>query len=316
MVENPRALFLMGPTGTGKTDLALAIADQIPSQIISVDSALVYRDMNIGTAKPDTATLQEYPHALVDICDPSEPYSVGHFLRDAKRELDSAVNRGLMPLFVGGTMLYFKALLEGISELPQADSDIRASLSARAEKKGWPALHSELCKVDPDTAARLHPNHSARIQRALEVWIQTGVPLSEWHGRGNEGGIGANLDITQFALMPRVREPLHRRLELRLDMMLGAGLVDEVRALHERPDLHIDLPSMRSVGYRQVWQFLDGEVDESQMRENILVATRQLAKRQTTWLRGWPELRVIDTLDESENWRTAKEFVPECLKFS
>lgn len=315
MGDKPKVLFLMGPTGTGKTDLAMAIADQVPTQIISVDSALVYRDMDIGTAKPDQQTLSKYPHALVDICDPSESYSVGSFLRDAKVELESALNRGLMPLFVGGTMLYFKALLEGISELPPADPDIRDRLNERAEAEGWPALHQHLAEVDPDTAQRLHPNHSARIQRALEVWMQTGIPLSVWHERGNEGGIRERVDIKQVALMPRDRAPLHQRLELRLDMMLAGGLIAEVQKLHSRSDLHTDLPSMRSVGYRQVWHYLDGEVDEAAMRENILVATRQLAKRQTTWLRGWEDLEIIDTLDENGSWRAVKDFAPECLKF-
>jgi len=308
-------ILIIGPTGTGKTDLAMAIADQVPAQIISVDSALVYRDMDIGTAKPDRETLRKYPHALVDICDPAESYSVGSFLRDAKIELERALNQGLLPLFVGGTMLYFKALLEGISELPPADDAIRATLSERAELEGWPALHRQLAGVDPDTAVRLHPNHSARIQRALEVWMQTGIPLSTWHRLGNEGGIADRLDIQQLALLPRERAPLHQRLELRLDLMLSAGLVDEVSSLHSRSDLHLNLPSMRSVGYRQVWQYLEGEVSETDMRHNILVATRQLAKRQTTWLRGWEELKIIDTLDENGNWRKLKDFAPECLKF-
>lgn len=316
MGKEPNVLFLMGPTGTGKTDLAMAIADQVPTQIISVDSALVYRGMNIGTAKPDAEALSRYPHALVDICDPSESYSVGHFLRDAKMALEEALAKGLLPVFVGGTMLYFKALLEGISDLPLADEDIRSTLSERAESEGWPALHRQLAEVDPETAARLHPNHSARIQRALEVWMQTGVPLSEWHQKGNEGGIAGSANIRQFALLPRERAPLHERLEQRLDLMLESGLVDEVRALHERPELHIDLPSMRSVGYRQVWEYLDGKVDQTEMRKNILVATRQLAKRQTTWLRGWEELESLDTLDGEGKWKSVKDFAPECLKFS
>lgn len=315
MSGKPRALFLMGPTGTGKTDLAMAIADQIPTQIISVDSALVYCGMDIGTAKPDKKTLSAYPHALVDICDPAESYSVGSFLCDAKVELERALNKGLLPVFVGGTMLYFKALLEGISELPPADEEIRAALGERAKQEGWPALHRQLAEVDPETASRLHPNHSVRIQRALEVWMQTGVSLSEWHGKGSEGGIGDIVEIEQLALLPRQRAPLHQRLEMRLDKMLSAGLVDEVKALHDRPDLHLNLPSMRSVGYRQVWQYLDGDVDEAAMRENILVATRQLAKRQNTWLRGWEDLTFIDTLDAAGNWLEVKDFAPECLKF-
>jgi len=252
---------------------------------------------------------------LVDIRDPAESYSVGSFLRDAKIELERALAQGLLPLFVGGTMLYFKALLEGISGLPPADEAIRAALDERAQLEGWPALHRQLAEVDPDTAARLHPNHSARIQRALEVWMQTGIPLSAWHQRVNEGGIADCVDIQQVALLPRDRAPLHQRLEVRLDLMLSSGLVDEVRSLHSRSDLHLDLPSMRSVGYRQAWQYLEGELDETDMRQNILVATRQLAKRQTTWLRGWDELKIIDTLDEKGNWRTLKDFAPECLKF-
>jgi tRNA dimethylallyltransferase len=293
----------------------MEIADRIPSYLISVDSAMVYRDMNIGTAKPDAETLQRYPHALVDICDPAEAYSVAGFLRDARSELDRALGQGKMPLFVGGTMLYFKALMDGLSKLPPADPEIRAAIALRAEQSGWSALHEELTQVDPLTAAALHPNHSARIQRALEVWQQTGIPLSEWHQGDNEGGIGHLVEPVQVALLPGARAPLHLRLEQRLERMFAAGLVDEVRFLHGRSDLHRDLPAMRCVGYRQVWDYLDGDIDELAMRDAVLVATRQLAKRQTTWLRGWPDLKTIDPLDQSGFWRSPGELTRDCLKF-
>ncbi len=305
----------MGPTGTGKTDLAIAIAQQVPSYLISVDSALVYRGMDIGTAKPDGDTLARYPHALVDICDPAEPYSVARFLKDAQQQLDLALERGLLPLFVGGTMLYFKALRDGLSRLPAADAGLRAELEARSAEQGWPALHAELERVDPDTAGRLHPNHSARILRALEVWRLTGVPLSEWHSQGNQGGLYARVLPVQIGLIPSRREPLHQRLDQRLGHILEAGLVEEVQLLFERGDLHPNLPSMRSVGYRQTWEFLAGAISAQEMRQRILVATRQLAKRQNTWLNGWPDLQVLDPLAAGGGWRNTADLARDCLKF-
>jgi tRNA dimethylallyltransferase len=315
VVDKPRALFLMGPTGTGKTDVALEIADRIPSHIISVDSAMVYRQMDIGTAKPDATTLARYPHALVDICDPAQPYSVAAFLKDARRETLTALEAERLPIFVGGTMLYFKSLRDGLSNLPPVDADIRRTVEARATELGWPALHEELAQIDPQTAARLHPNHSARIQRALEVWMQTGVPLSHWYQQGSDGGLLDLVSPTQLAIIPAERAPLHQRLQIRLQQMLDAGFVDEVRKLFQRGDLHPDLPSMRSVGYRQAWDFLLGETDQQAMEQAILVATRKLAKRQTTWLRSWPDLHRIEPLTDTGKWKERGELARDCLKF-
>ena len=314
-MSKPTALFLMGPTGTGKTDLAIAIAQCVPAHIISVDSALVYRGMDIGTAKPSQDVLQRFPPALVDICDPAEPYSVARFTADAREELDKAIRDSRLPLFVGGSMLYFKAMREGLSDLPAADPEIRSELDQLAIKQGWPALHAKLAEVDPATAARLHPNHSVRIQRALEVWMQTGIALSEWHRRGSSGSFLDLLDPIQVALVPAQRQLLHERLEQRLDVMLQAGLVEEVRHLFERTDISKGLPSMRSVGYRQVWEFLEGKLDASGMRENILSATRQLAKRQITWLNSWQDLQLFDPLDDAGQWRSTQELAQFCLKF-
>lgn len=287
----PAAIFLMGPTASGKTDLAVALTEHLPCDIISVDSALVYRGMDIGTAKPDAATLTRAPHRLISFLDPSEPYSAAQFRLDAMREMADITARGRIPLLVGGTMLYFKVLLEGIADLPPADPAIRAELSADAERLGWPALHAQLAAVDPETAARLHPNHSQRILRALEVYRQTGTSLSTLQKQQQSEPLP--WQVTQLALMPVDREALNRRIEQRFDKMLASGFVDEVRALHARGDLHSDLPAIRSVGYRQAWDYLDGKLDETGLRDTGIAATRQLAKRQLTWLRSWPGLRTI-----------------------
>jgi tRNA dimethylallyltransferase len=287
----PPAIFLMGPTASGKTDLAVALTEHLPCDIISVDSALVYRGMDIGTAKPDAATLARAPHKLISFLDPSEPYSAAQFRLDAMREMADITARGRIPLLVGGTMLYFKVLLEGIADLPPADPAIRAELSADAERLGWPALHAQLAAVDPETAARLHPNHSQRILRALEVYRQTGTPLSTLQKQQHTEPLP--WQIVQLALMPDDREALNRRIEQRFDKMLAGGFVDEVRALHARGDLHSDLPAIRSVGYRQTWDFLDGKLDETGLRDTGIAATRQLAKRQLTWLRSWPDLHQL-----------------------
>ncbi len=306
----------MGPTGSGKTDLAMRIADHFPVHIISVDSAMVYRAMNIGTAKPDAEELKKYPHALIDVCDPEQSYSVAQFLEDAKQEIKVALEKGKTPLLVGGTMLYFKALLEGLADLPKADAAIRAEIGKQAETHGWAALHRELQKVDPRTAARLHPNHSARIQRALEVWRQTGVPLSVWHQRDHgKAGIEDLVTPLALAILPEDRQSLHLRIKERLDAMLAAGFVDEVRQLRNRPGMHGDLPSIRAVGYRQIWQYLEGELSEGEMQQAVLAATRQLAKRQVTWLRSWPNLLPINPLDNASNWRSNKDIFKDSLKF-
>jgi tRNA dimethylallyltransferase len=275
------ALGLAGPTASGKTSLALALAQHVPLEIISVDSALVFRGMDIGTAKPSAAELAAVPHHLIDILDPPEAYSAARFAADARRLIGEINARGRLALLVGGTMLYFKALVDGLDTLPEADAAVRAQLDARAAAEGWPALHAELARVDPATAARLAPLDAQRIQRALEVWQLTGRPLSAHHGQRAVPGLPLRL----VALEPASRAWLHERIAQRFDAMLAAGFIDEVRALRARGDLHPDLPSMRCVGYRQAWQALD-EGDLTPLRERGIAATRQLAKRQLTWLRS------------------------------
>jgi len=279
---------IAGPTGCGKTAAALAIAELLPVEIISVDSALVYRGMDIGTAKPSAAEQAAVPHHLIDILDPLDSYSAAEFVRDARRLAAEISARGRLPLLVGGTMLYFKALFDGLSALPQADAELRAQIDAEALERGWPALHAELASLDPVTAARLAPGDSQRIQRALEVIRLTGRPLSELHAASRDEGV----DWPLFSLEPQDRGWLHERLAQRFDAMLDAGLVDEVRGLRARGDLSLQLPSMRCVGYRQVWEALDRD-DFSDLRERGIAATRQLAKRQVTWLRSMPARRVI-----------------------
>jgi tRNA dimethylallyltransferase len=286
------AVLLMGPTASGKSALALALAALFPVEIVSVDSAQVYRGMDIGTAKPDAATRARVPHHLVDILDPTEAYSAARFRADALTAVAAIRARGRIPLLVGGTMLYFKALIEGLSALPQADVELRARLDARAAREGWPALHAELTRIDPATAARLAPNDAQRIQRALEVHALTGTPLSVLQGaREHDGSLGTMMRI---ALMPTDRAPLHAAIAARFDAMLAAGLVDELRALRARYALSPTLPSMRSVGYRQAWEHLDGAIDATTLRAKGIAATRQLAKRQITWLRSMPGDATFD----------------------
>ncbi len=281
-------ICLAGPTGCGKTAAALAIAEVLPVEIISVDSALVYRGMDIGTAKPTAAEQAAVPHHLIDILDPLDSYSAAEFVRDAKRLAAEITARGRLPLLVGGTMLYFKALFDGLSTLPQADAELRAAIDAEAAERGWPALHAELARLDPETAERLAPNDSQRIQRALEVIRLTGQPLSLLHAATRDEGV----DWPLFSLEPFDRAWLHERLAQRFDLMLQQGLLDEVRALRARGDLSLALPSMRCVGYRQAWEALDAN-DFHDLRERGIAATRQLAKRQITWLRSMPRRRVI-----------------------
>ena len=279
------ALGLAGPTASGKTGLALALAEQLPLEIISVDSALVFRGMDIGTAKPTAEERAAVPHHLIDILDPAEAYSAARFAADARRLIGEINARGRLALLVGGTMLYYKALIDGLDALPEADVAVRAQLDARAAAVGWPALHAELARVDPETAARLAPHDAQRIQRALEVWQLTGRPLSALHGQRAVPGLPLRL----VALEPDSRAWLHERIAQRFDTMLAAGFVDEVRALRARGDLHPDLPSMRCVGYRQAWEALDAGLDAGSLvalRERGIAATRQLAKRQLTWLRS------------------------------
>lgn len=288
MSELPLAIALLGPTASGKTALALQLCEHLPCEIISVDSALVYRGMDIGTAKPSAAELAQVPHHLIDIRDPAEAYSAADFRRDALRLMDEITARGKTPLLVGGTMLYFKVLREGIADMPVADPALRAEILAQAERDGWPAMHAELARVDPTAAALIHPNHSQRIQRALEVFRSAGVPMSQLQ----QGAVQQPLThrLLQLALAPTDRAELHQRIAARFASMLEQGLVQEVEALYRRGDLHADLPSMRAVGYRQVWEYLEGKIDYPEMVAKGEAATRQLAKRQFTWLRSWPEL--------------------------
>jgi tRNA dimethylallyltransferase len=293
-VAKPQVIALMGPTASGKTDLAIALHEAVGAELISVDSALVYRGMDIGTAKPTAEELARAPHRLIDIRDPSEPYSAADFCSDARREMDDILAQGKTPLLVGGTMLYFKALLEGLSDMPASDPAVRAAIEAEAESLGWPAMHAQLAEVDPETAASLHPNHSHRIARALEVYRQSGQPISQWRSKKGEGLLD-RYDWVQLALDPGERHVLHARIAQRFDRMLEAGLIDEVSKLYARGNLSPDLPSIRAVGYRQVWGYLAGEYSYDEMRHKGVVATRQLAKRQLTWLRGWPGLTWLES---------------------
>ncbi|TCJ11868.1 tRNA (adenosine(37)-N6)-dimethylallyltransferase MiaA [Parasulfuritortus cantonensis] len=289
----PPAVFLMGPTASGKTDLAVALAGRFPFELISVDSALVYRGMDIGTAKPDAATLAACPHHLVDVVDPTERYSAGRFRSDALALMAEIGARGRIPLLVGGTMLYFKALKDGLgAALPEADPDLRAELEARAAVSGWPALHAELAGFDPVAAARIKANDSQRIQRAIEVYRLTGRPLSELLDQPAQA---LPYRLIELAVQPPERAVLHERINRRFRMMLEAGLVDELRRLRAGYALDPALPAMRSVGYRQAWQFLEGEIDAAGLYETGAAATRQLAKRQITWLRSWQGARHFDS---------------------
>ncbi|MBK6867101.1 MAG: tRNA (adenosine(37)-N6)-dimethylallyltransferase MiaA [Burkholderiales bacterium] len=288
--DRPQALCLAGPTASGKSAVALALAERLPLEIISVDSALVYRGMDIGTAKPTLAERAAIPHHLIDIRDPRDAYSAAEFARDARRLITEIAARGRLPLLVGGTMLYFKALLHGLDEMPPADPALRQRIEADALARGWPALHAELARVDPVSAARLAPQDSQRIQRALEVWQLSGRPLSAFHSARTAAPEPA---MPLFSLEPTDRAWLHRRIEQRFDTMLADGFLDEVRALRARGDLNAALPSMRCVGYRQAWQALEGEFPLAELRARGIAATRQLAKRQLTWLRGMAARQVL-----------------------
>ena len=291
----PRAIFLLGPTASGKTALAMHLADRFPVEIISVDSALVYRDMNIGTAKPDAATLQKYPHHLINLIDPTEAYSAARFRVDALQAMAQISARGNIPLLVGGTMLYVKALLEGLSKLPEANAEIRAALAARAADIGWPAMHAALARIDPPTAARLKPADAQRIQRALEVFELTGTPISALQTRAATANDFPYRTL-KIGLVAAQRAVLHQRIAARFDAMLAAGLSDEVKWLRTRYALTADMPSMRCVGYRQSWEFLNGAIDAATLLETGIAATRQLAKRQLTWLRSMPDVEFLDCL--------------------
>jgi tRNA dimethylallyltransferase len=287
--------LLMGPTGAGKTDLALELAERFPVEIVSVDSAMVYRGMDIGTGKPDAATLQRVPHRLVDILDPSQTYSAGQFVRDAACAIDEIHARGRLPLLVGGTMLYFRALRRGIAEMPSANPQVRAEIDAEALQRGWPALHADLASFDARAAARIRPNDAQRIQRAIEVFRVTGKSISELHD--SAAPPRSDLEHHAFAWVPGDRARLYDKIEQRFHAMLRAGLLEEVRRLHERGDLHIDLSSIRSVGYRQLWEHLQGQVALDSAIERAILATRHLARRQLVWLRADTDVRWVDALE-------------------
>jgi len=290
-----KALLLMGPTASGKTDIAISLCKRFPCDIISVDSALVYRGMDIGTAKPDAETLRRAPHQLVDIREPEDSYSAGDFVRDARLAIEASVAKGRIPLLVGGTMMYFRALTEGIADLPSGDDAVREEIDREAEQKGWPFLHAKLAQVDPEIAARLNPNDSQRIQRALEVYRISGKPISEWQKEAADSS--GDINYVKIALQVEPRQLLHQRIEQRLDQMIAAGFEDEMQRLRARPGLRKDSSAMRSVGYRQFWKYLDGEYSRAEARDRALYATRQLAKRQLTWLRSESELFSVAALE-------------------
>jgi tRNA dimethylallyltransferase len=304
----PPALCLIGPTASGKTDLAFAIADRFPVEIVSLDSAQVFIDMDIGTAKPDRETLARYPHHLIDLITPEDRYSAAQFRTDALRVMGEITARGHVPLLVGGTMLYFKALVEGLADLPEADPAVRAAIDAEAAVRGWPALHTELARLDPATAARLAPTDAQRIQRALEVLRLTGKPLGEFWRRQKENTLPFRLQT--FALAASERKILHERIAQRFRAMLAAGLVAEVERLRAKYRLSIDLPSMRCVGYRQVWEMLEGRLPAAELEERGIFATRQFAKRQITWLRALHESGAIDREFDLAESTTAGEMMP------
>jgi len=295
VAAEPAAILLMGPTASGKSALAATLAGHFPVEIISVDSAQIYRGMDIGTAKPSVAERRSVPHHLIDIVDPTGSYSAAQFRSDAVRLISEIAARGRIPLLVGGTMLYFKALREGLSELPESDAAVRARIDAEAAERGWPALHAELAKIDAPTAARLKPSDAQRIQRALEIYGVAGKPMSRLLGRTKRA---LPFRLLELALVPSDRAELHRRIESRFDAMLERGLVEELRALRERHALWPGLPSMRCVGYRQAWQHLEGEFGRNELRDRGIFATRQLAKRQLTWLRAMKAVRSFDCLAE------------------
>lgn len=296
MSAPPLVICLAGPTAAGKSASTLALAERWPLEIVNVDSATIYRGMDIGTAKPSPAEQAQVPQHLLDIRDPAQSYSAAEFRADALRLIDEIRARGRIPLLAGGTMMYYKALRDGLDDLPQADPALRAELEARAARDGWPALHAELARLDPVTAARLAPNDSQRIQRALEICQLSGQPMSALLGRQRAAAGDDDNRYLTISLEPSERAALHARIEQRFDAMLANGLLEEVRGLHARADLHPGLPSVRCVGYRQMWAHLDGEISLEEAREQGIAATRQLAKRQITWLRAQPERVIVDCL--------------------
>ncbi|EPN57744.1 tRNA delta(2)-isopentenylpyrophosphate transferase [Pseudomonas syringae pv. actinidiae ICMP 18807] len=312
----PPAIFLMGPTAAGKTDLAIELSKVLPCELISVDSALVYRGMDIGTAKPSKAQLAEFPHRLIDILDPAQSYSAADFCSDALAAMAEITARGNIPLLVGGTMLYFKALLDGLADMPAADAAVRAQLEADAQAFGWQSLHDQLAVVDPVSAARIHPNDPQRLIRALEVYRVSGMSMTahreQQTAQSTEAAASGRQQlpytVANLAIAPADRKVLHQRIALRFEQMLDQGFLDEVLALRSRGDLHAGLPSIRAVGYRQVWDHLDGKLTREEMQERGIIATRQLAKRQFTWLRSWEDLHWLDSL-ASDNLSRALKYL-------
>ncbi len=312
----PPAIFLMGPTAAGKTDLAIELTKVLPCELISVDSALVYRGMDIGTAKPSKTQLAEHPHRLIDILDPAQSYSAADFRSDALAAMAEITARGNIPLLVGGAMLYFKALLDGLADMPAADAQVRAQLEADAQAFGWQALHDQLAVVDPVSAARIHPNDPQRLIRALEVYRVSGMSMTahreQQTAQSTEAAASGRQQlpytVANLAIAPADRKVLHQRIALRFEQMLDQGFLDEVLALRSRGDLHSGLPSIRAVGYRQVWDHLDGKLTRDEMQERGIIATRQLAKRQFTWLRSWEDLHWLDSL-ASDNLSRALKYL-------
>lgn len=324
MENKPLVIFLMGPTAAGKTDLAIALRQHLPVELISVDSTLVYRGMDIGTAKPSPEELAQAPHRLIDIRNPSEPYSAAEFRQDAEREIADILAAGRIPLLVGGTMLYFKALLDGLAAMPPADPELRAQIEKDAAEHGWPYIHRQLAEVDPVSAAEIHPNHSQRLSRALEVYRASGRTMTELRQaqqQNAEPSFRERFRLVQLAVAPRDRQLLHERIAQRFHKMMEQGLIAEVEALRKSDELHPALPAIRAVGYRQVWEYLDGEaglaptLSQAEMVERGIAASRQLAKRQLTWLRGWPELNWVYTQSVTGASRSAQEILRNALNF-
>ena len=292
-------VMLLGPTAAGKTDAAVALAEYLDCQLINMDSTQVYRGLDIGSAKPPRSLLARHPHALIDIRDPAEPYTAADFVADADREVRAALAVGKTPVLVGGAMLYARAFRDGLAALPRANREVRAAIEAEAKAHGWPKLHARLAEVDPLAAAGIHPHNGVRLQRALEVFETTGQPISDYWQAHKPSPAAKRLGarLLEFAVVPQDRAVLHRRIQTRFDAMLAAGFAEEVGRLRQRPDLHPRLPALRAVGYRQMWGHLDGEFEASEMRARALAATRQLARRQLTWLRGWPWVNVLPNAD-------------------
>lgn len=295
----PPAICLLGPTASGKTDLAIEIVQRLPCEIISVDSAQIYKEMDIGTGKPDAETLAKAPHRLIDFLDPATAYSASQFRNDALREMEAVRDAGKIPLLVGGTMLYFRALRDGLAEMPASDAQVREEIVAKAGREGWSAVHAQLAAVDPESAQRIHPNDPQRLQRALEIYLVSGKTMTAHHQQEDSAQAAAELpfDLHFFAIQPRDRAVLHNKIALRFERMIEQGLVAEVERLFARGDLDLSMPSMRAVGYRQTWRYIAGELPFDAMVEQGIIATRQLAKRQITWMRSWENLKNFDSED-------------------